>query len=151
MPNTNQTVAVWNSPGESNKSNQATRFVLTERVVRQIESLPKLGEYVFSYGNRDAGGHDLPMTRPAKTVRKIFNKIGLSSEHKLHTLRHTMVTRLKEFDVSAADIDRFLGKSVREGSASHSTYSHSDSILAKLRVAETWESHLVNLGYRDTQ
>ena len=89
------------------------------------------------------------MTRPAKTVREIFNKIGLSSEHKLHTLRHTMVTRLKEFDVSAAEIDRFLGKSVREGSASHSTYAHSDSILAKLRVAETWESHLANLGYQD--
>ena len=67
------------------------------------------------------GGHDLPMTRPAKTVRKILNKIGLSNEYRLHTLRHTMVTRLKEFDLSAADIDRFLGKSVRQGSASHST------------------------------
>ena len=151
VPNTNQIVTVWNSPGESNKSNEATRFVLTERVVRQIESLPKLGEYVFSYGNRDAGGHNLPMTRPAKTVRKIFNKIGLSSEHKLHTLRHTMVTRLKEFDLSAADIDTFLGKRVREGSPSHNTYAHRDSILAKLRVADTSESHLVNLGYRDMQ
>ena len=151
VPNTNQIVTVWNSPGESNKSNEATRFVLTERVVRQIESLPKLGEYVFSYGNRDAGGHDLPMTRPAKTVRKIFNKIGLSGEYKLHTLRHTMVTRLKEFDLSAADIDTFLGKKVREGSSSHNTYAHRDSFLAKLRVADTWESHLVNLGYRDTQ
>jgi integrase len=148
VPNTNQIVTVWNSPGESNKSNQATRFVLTDRVVRQIESLPKLGEYVFSYGNRDAGGHDLPMTRPAKTVRKIFSKIGLSGEHKLHTLRHTMVTRLKEFDLSAADIDTFLGKRVREGSPSHNTYAHRDSILAKLRVADTWESHLVNLGFR---
>jgi len=56
VPNTNQAVAVWNSPGESNKSNLATRFVLTDRVVRQIESLPRLGEYVFSYGNKDAGG-----------------------------------------------------------------------------------------------
>ena len=105
----------------------------------------------FHMETRTQGGHDLPMTRPAKTVRKIFNKIGLSSKYKLHTLRHTMVTRLKELDVYAADIDRFLGKSVREGAASHSTYSHSDSILAKLRVAETWEHHLVNLGYRDTQ
>ncbi len=147
VPNSNQAVTIWNSPRESNKSNQATRFVLTDRVVRQIESLPKLGEYVFSYGNKDPGGHDLPMTRPAKTVRKIFNKIGLSNEYKLHTLRHTMVTRLKEFDVSAADIDRFLGKTVREGAASHNTYAHSDSIPAKLRVAETWESHLVNLGF----
>ena len=147
VPNSNQVIAIWNSPSESNKSNQATRFVLTDRIVRQIDSLPRLGEYVFSHGNKDHGGHDLPMTRPAKTVRKILNKIGLSDEYRLHTLRHTMVTRLKEFDVSAADIDRFLGKSVREGSASHSTYSHSDSILAKLRVAETWESHLVNLGF----
>ncbi len=149
VPNTNQTVAVWNSPGESNKSNQATRFILTDRFLSQINTLPRLGEYVFSYGNKSQRGDDLPMTRPAKTVRKIFNKIGLSSEHKLHTLRHTMVTRLKEFDISAAEIDRFLGKSVREGSASHSTYAHSDSILAKLRVAETWESHLANLGYQD--
>ena len=149
VPNTNQTVAVWNSPGESNKSNQATRFILTDRFLSQINELPRLGEYVFSYGNKSPGGHDLPMTRPTKTVRKIFNKIGLSNEYKLHTLRHTMVTRLKEFDVSVADIDRFLGKSVREGAASHNTYAHSDSIPAKLRVAETWESHLVNLGYKD--
>ena len=151
VPNSNHAVTIWNSPSESNKSNQPTRFVLTDRVFRQIESLPKLGTYVFSYGNKDPGGYDLPMTRPAKTVRKIFNKIGLSNEHKLHTLRHTMVTRLKEFDLSAADIDTFLGKKVREGSPSHNTYAHRDSILAKLRVAETWEKHLVNLGYRDTQ
>ena len=149
--NSNHAVTIWNSPIQSNKSNQATRFVLTDRVLNQIDSLPRLSEYVFSHGNKDQGGYDLPMTRPAKTVRKILDKIGLSNEYRLHTLRHTMVTRLKEFDVSAADIDRFLGKSVREGSASHSTYSHSDSILAKLRVAETWESHLVNLGYRDAQ
>ena len=147
--NSNHTVTIWNSPIQSNKSNQATRFVLTDRVLNQIDALPRLSEYVFSYGNKDQGGYDLPMTRPAKTVRKILNKIGLSDEYRLHTLRHTMVTRLKEFDVSAADIDRFLGKSVREGSASHSTYSHSDSILAKLRVAESWKNHLVNLGYQD--
>ena len=87
------------------------------------------------------------MTPPTKRVRHIMCKMGLSEGYSLHVVRHTMVTRLKELDVPAANIDRFLGKTVREGSSSHSTYAHSDSLNSKLAVAMEWENHLVSLGF----
>ena len=60
-----------------------------------------------------------------------------------------MVTLMKEQGFSAAAIDRFLGKTVHEGSASHGVYNHADSIAEKLEVAEGWQTILVDLGYRD--
>ena len=44
-----------------------------------------------------------------------MNKLNIPGTLSLHSIRHTLVTRLKEFGVPAANIDKFLGKSVREG------------------------------------
>ena len=147
VPKTNHKVAIWNAPAEMLKSNSNTRFLLTERFLRQIHELPQINDYVFSFGNTSTGGDALPMTPPTKRVRHIMCEMGLSEGYSLHTLRHTLVTRLKELDVPAANIDRFLGKTVREGSSSHSTYAHSDSLNSKLSVAMEWENHLVSLGF----
>ena len=147
VPKTNRKVAIWNAPADILKSNRNTRFVLTRRFISQIHELPQISDYVFSYGNTGAGGDALPMTPPTKRVRHIMCKIGLSEGYSLHTLRHTLVTRLKELDVPAANIDRFLGKTVREGSSSHTTYAHSDSLNSKLTVAMEWEKHLISLGF----
>ena len=146
VPKTNHKVAIWNAPAEILKSNNNTRFLLTERFLGQIHELPRISDYVFSFGNTSAGGDTLPMTPPTKRVRHIMCEMGLSKGYSLHTLRHTLVTRLKELDVSAASIDRFLGKTVREGSSSHSTYAHSDSLNSKFGVALEWEKHLCKLG-----
>ena len=147
VPKTNHRVAIWNAPAEVLKSNSNNRFLLTERFLEQIQGLPQINGYVFSFGNTSTGGDALPMTPPTKRVRHIMCEMGLSEGYSLHTLRHTLVTRLKELDVPAANIDRFLGKTVREGSSSHTTYAHSDSLNSKLSVAMEWENHLVSLGF----
>jgi len=146
IPKTNHKVAIWNAPAETLKSNSNTRFLLTERFLGQINELPQINEYIFSYGNISAGGNALPITPPTKRVRQIMYEMDLREGYSLHTLRHTLVTRLKKLDVPAANIDRFLGKTVREGSSSHTTYAHSDSLNSKLSVAMEWENHLVSLG-----
>ena len=146
VPKTNNKVAIWNAPAETLKSNSNNRFLLTERFLQQINELPRNNEYVFSFGNTNARGDSLPMTPPRKRVRQIICEMGLTEGYSLHTLRHTLVTRLRELDVPAANIDRFLGKTVREGSSSHSTYAHSDSLNSKLSVALEWENLLTKLG-----
>lgn len=146
VPKTNHTVAIWNAPAATLKSNSNNRFLLTERFLMQINELPQKNEYVFSLGNTSPGGAALPMTPPRKRVRQIIREMALTEGYSLHTLRHTLVTRLKELDVPAANIDRFLGKTVREGSSSHSTYAHSDSLNSKLNVALEWENLLTKLG-----
>ena len=49
--------------------------------------------------------------------------------------------------IAAAAIDRFLGKGVKEGAASHGAYDHADSLAEKLTIAEAWESYLKSLGF----
>ena len=65
-----------------------------------------------------------------------MSELGLSGSATKHTLRHTAVTYLKEMGFSAAAIDRFLSKTVREGSASHSIYNDSVDLDEKSAVAE---------------
>lgn len=104
--------------------------------------------FVFTYGNMNKGGEEIYMTPPTKRVRSIMNKLNIPSTLSLHSIRHTLVTRLKEFGVPAANIDKFLGKSVREGASSHSTYAHSDSLTSKLAVVNRWDEYLISLGYK---
>ena len=87
------------------------------------------------------------MHPPRKRASQIMSVLGLSGSATTHTLRHTAVTYLKEMGFSAAAVDRFLGKTVREGSASHSIYNHSDGLAEKLAVAEGWEKTLLSLGF----
>ena len=147
--NDGRCVAVWNSAAEANKSNQRIRFVLSDLVLAEIKSLPRINEWVFSYDNRSKGGDTLPIHPPRKRAAKIMSKLAPSSSTSLHALRHTMVTLMKEQGFSAAAIDRFLGKTVQEGSASHGVYNHADSLAEKLAVAEGWQTILVDLGFGD--
>ena len=146
IPNTNERVGIWNAPASILKSNSNNRFVLTQSFLRLLDELQRLNDFVFTYGSLTKEGITIPMTPPTKRVRQILTEMGLSNSYSLHTVRHTLVTRLKEFDVPAANIDKFLGKAVREGSASHNIYAHADSLKSQLSVALEWEKHLQNLG-----
>lgn len=142
-----RTVTIWTAPPSSNKSKRAIRFVLTEAMSEQILSLPRQNEWVFTYGNTNAGGDGLPMTPPTKRVRQMMSELGFPGTPTLHTIRHTLVTALKEQGFAANAIDRFLGKNVKEGAASHGAYDHADSLAEKLTIAEAWESYLKSLGF----
>ena len=142
-----RTVVVWNAPPSSNKSKRAIRFVLSNTVSKEILSLPRLNEWVFSYGKRNPGGDNLPMTPPTKRVRMIMSELGFSGTPTLHTIRHTLVTTLKEQGFAATAIDRFLGKDVKEGAPSHGAYDHADSLAEKIIIAEAWENYLQSLGF----
>jgi len=142
-----RTVTIWNAPPSSNKSKRAIRFVLSNAISEQILSLPRQNEWVFTYGNMNAGGDGLPMTPPTKRVREIMCELGFPGTPTLHTIRHTLVTTLKEQGFAAAAIDRFLGKDVKEGAASHGAYDHADSLAEKLTIAGAWESYLKSLGF----
>ena len=146
--NDHRHVAVWNSAPEANKSNQRIRFVLSDLVLAEINSLPRTNQWVFSYDNRPKGGDALPMHPPRKRASKIMSELEFSHSASLHALRHTMVTLMKEQGFSAAAIDRFLGKTVREGSASHAVYNHADTLAEKLEVADGWQRIVTQLGFR---
>ena len=69
--NDHRHVAVWNSAPEANKSNQRIRFLLSDLVLAEINSLPRTNEWVFSYDNRSKGGDALPMHPPRKRPQKL--------------------------------------------------------------------------------
>ena len=52
---------------------------------------------------------------------------------------------LSESGVPAAEIDRFIGKRVSEGAASHAAYDFAPRLSEKKRVAELWASVLRSL------
>ena len=48
------------------------------------------------------------------------------------------MTYLSESGVPAAEIDRFIGKQVSEGAASHAAYDFAPKLGEKKKVADTW-------------
>ena len=46
--NDTRTVAIWNAPPETTKSNRSIRFLLTDRLVNEIDSLKKINGGVFT-------------------------------------------------------------------------------------------------------
>ena len=64
----------------------------------------------------------------------------------LHDLRRTLVTYLSESGVPAAEIDRYIGKQVSEGAASHAAYDFAPKLIEKKRVAEAWSAMVKKLA-----
>ena len=48
------------------------------------------------------------------------------------------MTYLSESGLPAAEIDRFIGKQVSEGAASHAAYDFAPRLIEKKRVAGAW-------------
>ena len=46
----------------------------------------------------------------------------------------------------AAEIDRFIGKQVSEGTASHAAYDFAPKLVEKKRVADTWSKIVKSLN-----
>ena len=59
-----------------------------------------------------------------------------------------LVTYLSESGVPAAQIDRFIGKQVSEGAASHAAYNFAPRLPEKKQVADTWVKFVKELEAR---
>ena len=138
---TNETLSVWNCPAETSKHKQPVRYVLADDVVKLVLSLPRINSYVFTTGR----GADTHITSQGKEAAKIRSKLAFNDPWTLHDLRRTLVTHLSESGVPAAEIDRFIGKRVSEGAASHAAYDFAPRLLEKKRVAEAWSQTIRSL------
>ena len=136
-----ETLSVWNCPAETSKHKQPVRYVLANDVVKLILSLPRINSYVFTTGR----GADTHITSQGKEAAKIRSKLAFNDPWTLHDLRRTLVTYLSESGVPAAEIDRFIGKRVSEGAASHAAYDFAPRLLEKKRVAEAWSQTIRSL------
>jgi integrase len=86
----------------SGKSKNAKRTVsLTARVTAMLESRLRTGPHVF----------ELCESTLQHQHQKLRDKLGLDPEFVLHSLRHTMLTRLGEAGVDAFTIKRIAGHS----------------------------------------
>ena len=130
----NETLTIWNCPAETSKHKQPVRYVLAEDVVKLVVSLPRINSYVFTTGR----GVDTHITSQGKVAASIRSKLAFNDPWTLHDLRRTLVTYLSESGVPAAEIDRFIGKRVSEGAASHAAYDFAPRLLEKKRVADNW-------------
>ena len=117
------------------------RYVLADDVVKLVVSLPKINSYVFTTGR----GGNTHITSQGKVAASIRSKLAFNDPWTLHDLRRTLVTYLSESGVPAAEIDRFIGKRVSEGAASHAAYDFAPRLMEKKRVAEAWALTLKSL------
>ena len=115
--------------------------MLSNEVVELIFSLPKVNSYVFTTGR----GVETHITSQGKEAAKIRSKLAFNEPWTLHDLRRTLVTYLSESGVPAAEIDRFIGKQVSEGAASHAAYDFAPRLSEKKRVADDWTRIVTSL------
>lgn len=139
-------VNIWNCPPESTKDNRPIRFVLSDAVMKIMDSIPKSENhdedgYVF-FGK---GGLSKPMARPKRVALNIRCKLAFQNSWTLHDLRRTMITWLSENGESAADIDRLIGKVVNEGAASHRIYDHAQKLDVSAAIAKRWADYIGEL------
>jgi integrase len=127
-------LCVWNCPAETSKHKRPIRYVLSNKVAELIFSLPRVNAFVFTTGR----GLETHITSQGKEAAKIRSKLAFNDPWTLHDLRRTLVTYLSESGVPAAEIDRFIGKQVSEGAASHAAYDFAPRLAEKKRVAEMW-------------
>lgn len=139
--NTSDKINIWNCPAETSKHKNPIRYVLSNEVVELIFSLPKVNSYVFTTGR----GVETHITSQGKEAAKIRSKLAFNEPWTLHDLRRTLVTYLSESGVPAAEIDRFIGKQVSEGAASHAAYDFAPRLSEKKRVADDWTRIVTSL------
>lgn len=130
----NELVNIWNSPASSNKHGNLIRYVLSDQVIELIMTLPRINSYVFTSGR----GDNTHITSQRKIATQIRSKMAFNESWTLHDLRRTLVTYLSESGVPAAETDRFIGKQVSEGAASHAAYDFAPRLIEKKRVADAW-------------
>ena len=134
QPNEKRKLNIWNCPHTTSKSAEPIKYVLSDEVLSYIDSLPRINAFVFTTGR----GIETHITSQSKEAAKIRSKLAFNDPWTLHDLRRTLVTYLSESGVPAAEIDRFIGKRVSEGAASHAAYDFAPRLMEKKRVAEAW-------------
>ena len=134
QPNEKQKLNIWNCPPATSKSAEPIKYVLSDEALSYIDSLPRINAFVFTTGR----GIQTHITSQIKEAAKIRSKLAFNDPWTLHDLRRTLVTYLSESGVPAAEIDRFIGKRVSEGAASHAAYDFAPRLMEKKRVAEAW-------------
>ena len=138
----NNLLNIWNSPASSNKHGNLIRYVLSDQVVELLNTLPRINSYVFTTGR----GENTHITSQRKIATQIKSKMAFNEPWTLHDLRRTLVTYLSESGVPAAEIDRFIGKQVSEGAASHAAYDFAPKLIEKKRVADAWAAIVRSLN-----
>ena len=128
-------------PASSNKHGNLIRYVLSDQVVELLNTLPRINSYVFTTGR----GENTHITSQRKIATQIKCKMAFNEPWTLHDLRRTLVTYLSESGVPAAEIDRFIGKQVSEGAASHAAYDFAPRLSEKKRVADDWTRIVTSL------
>ena len=133
---------IWNSPASSNKHGNLIRYILPDQVVELLNTLPRINSYVFTTGR----GENRHITSQRKIATQIKSKMAFNEPWTLHDLRRTLVTYLSESGVPATEIDRYIGKQVSEGAASHAAYDFAPKLVEKKRVADAWAAIVRSLN-----
>ena len=125
--NEQTTLNTWSCPPATSKSAEPIKYVLSDEVLAYIDSLPRINSFVFTTGR----GAETHITSQGKEAAKIRSKLAFNNPWTLHDLRRTLVTYLSESGIPAAEIDRFIGKQVSEGAASHAAYDFAPRLHEK--------------------
>jgi integrase len=129
---------VWHLPGERAKNGKPHSIPLSDAVIEIINSVPKIGSYVFSSG----GGYPFIGYHRAKVAIDVIDP--LDGNWVLHDLRRTVATNMAKLHVPLQVAEAVLNHTGTLGGIAgvYNKHTYADE---KRKALETWANYVVGL------
>lgn len=98
--------------GWSPKTGEARRVPMTVRVYEEFRRLPREHCWVFTRGvssRYPEGRRQISPTRTLRSLKRLLRRIGMSQEGKLHTFRHSFISKALARNVPATTVRSWVG------------------------------------------
>ncbi|QDV19491.1 site-specific tyrosine recombinase XerC [Gimesia panareensis] len=98
--------------GWSPKTGESRRVPMTERVYEEFHRLPRTHHWVFTRGasiRYPDGGQQISPSRTLRSLKRLLKRIGLPEEGKLHTFRHSFISKALAKGIPATTVRSWVG------------------------------------------
>lgn len=98
--------------GWSPKTGESRKIPMTERVYEEFRCLPCKHRWVVTRGvssRYPEGGQRISQSRTLRSLKRLLKRIGMSQEGKLHTFRHSFISKALARNVPATTVRSWVG------------------------------------------
>jgi integrase len=98
--------------GWSPKTGESRWVPMTDRVYEEFRDLPRTHHWVFTRGASTRypdGGQQISPTRTLRSLKRLLKRIGLPEEGKLHTFRHSFISKALAKGIPATTVRSWVG------------------------------------------
>lgn len=98
--------------GWSPKTGESRRVPMTDRVYEEFRNLPRTHHWVFTRGDSTRypdGGQQISPTRTLRSLKRLLKRIGMPSDGKLHTFRHSFISKALAKGIPATTVRSWVG------------------------------------------